>query len=317
MDKLSAAETRTLLRQLLQLPPAQLTAAQPTARAASEVIQIQVPPALRQILAQATPPSQALQSLMQLREQADLPAPLRSLIERVIDRAQGPSVNAVTPALVSQWFGMNPAAALTSGRVSMDAGWLQQALPMLLLLLRPSTANGRAPSTPLAQAIGQLLGNPTMNASLLQTLRDLQGALQNVRLSQIVFADSAGRQEPDYYLTLPWRLGDDIHPLELLLKRRRRDAENEESEELWVLTMRLMIERIGPVLARVRWDGSEAQVMIYTDNDAASRWLSGHVNRLEQQLRDQGVVISELEVQTGRIPASLAPDPNQLIRVRV
>jgi len=105
--------------------------------------------------------------------------------------------------------------------------------------------------------------------------------------------------------------------IELLLKKRQQQREQEAPEEVWVLSMRLQINRIGPILARVRWNGEKAAIMLYTDNDAASRWLTGKVQRLQEQLVANNIYVHSLEVQTGRIPASLAPDPNQLIRVKV
>jgi len=165
----------------------------------------------------------------------------------------------------------------------------------------------------------QLLGPAAgqTSAAVGELLRDLQGALQHVRISQVLYADTAARNEPDYFLTLPWQLGDETRMIELLLQKRNHKREKNEPEEVWVLSLRLQITRIGPILARVRWNGEQAAIMLYTDNDAASRWLEGKVQRLQNQLVANSIQVHSLDVQTGRIPATLAPDPNQLVRVKV
>jgi len=341
MDKLTPAQTQSLLRQLLQAPPSSLLSSGSAQSAqvanaygkgpmAGSSLSLQLPPALRQLVAQAQSPAQLLQSLHTMRDQPDLPANVRALIQQVLSQAVGTSPQTqITPALVSAWFGLNPASALLQPGALLapqtspqNTLWLQQALPLMLLLLRPQTGAQTKSSPALAQALGQLFGaagqsTAGLGAGMSQLLRDLQGALQHVRISQVLYADTAARNEPDYFLTLPWQVGDESRMIELLLKKRQQQREQEAPEEVWVLSMRLQINRIGPILARVRWNGEKAAIMLYTDNDAASRWLTGKVQRLQEQLVANNIYVHSLEVQTGRIPASLAPDPNQLIRVKV
>ncbi len=336
MDKLTPAQTQSLLRQLLSAPPANLlttgtarTGQTPNAyanSAAAARLSLQMPPALRQIIAQAQSPAQLLQSLTLMRDNPEVSTQVRALIGHVLGSAQQ---SAVTPALVSAWFGLNPASALLQPGTLLspqtsaanNALWLQQALPLLLFLLRPQSGHANKTSPTLAQALGQLFGAVGQSAqnmtAMSQLLRDLQGALQHVRVSQILYADTAARNEPDYFLTLPWQVGDETRMVEFLLKKRREAREQEKPEEVWVLSMRLQINRIGPILARIRWNGEQAAIMLYTDNDAASRWLEGKVQRLQNQLVAKNIQVHSLDVQTGRIPATLAPDPNQLIRVKV
>lgn len=343
MDKLTSSQTQSLLRQLLQTPTSSLlnTGAAQSSNAANTYgkaplggasLSLQIPPALRQIIAQAQSPAQLLQSLTAMRDQPDIPTNVRALLTQVLSQALGQGLGtgaqpSVTPALVSAWFGLNPATALLSPGLlapqsssQTNALWLQQALPLLLLLLRPQTAGNK--TTPnLAQAFGQLFGSggqtAAMGTAMSQLLRDLQGALQHVRMSQVLYADTATRNEPDYFLTLPWQVGEESRLIELLLQKRQQQREQDQPEEVWVLSMRLQITRIGPILSRVRWNGEKAAIMLYTDNDAASRWLTGKVQRLQNQLVAKNIHVHSLDVQTGRIPASLAPDPNQLIRVKV
>lgn len=333
MDTLTPAQTKSLLRQLLQAPPSSLlttgtaasgkAAAYATAQAGASSLSLQIPPALRQILAQAQSPAQLIQSLQTMRDSPDIAQNVRALIGQALASAQQTTI---TPALVSAWFGLNPATALLQPTALLGAQaaqtntlWLQQALPLLLFLLRPQAGQTNKATPALSQALAQLLGPAAGQATTAmgQLLRDLQGALQHVRMSQVLYADTAARNEPDYFLTLPWQLGDETRMIELLLQKRSQKREQDEPEEVWVLSLRLQITRIGPILARVRWNGEQAAIMLYTDNDTASRWLEGKVQRLQNQLVANNIQVHSLDVQTGRIPATLAPDPNQLIRVQV
>src|SRR5690554_496349 len=246
MDKLTPAQTQSLLRQLLQAPPSSLLSSGSAQSAqvanaygkgpmAGSSLSLQLPPALRQLVAQAQSPAQLLQSLHTMRDQPDLPANVRALIQQVLSQAVGTSPQTqITPALVSAWFGLNPASALLQPGALLapqtspqNTLWLQQALPLMLLLLRPQTGAQTKSSPALAQALGQLFGaagqsTAGLGAGMSQLLRDLQGALQHVRISQVLYADTAARNEPDYFLTLPWQVGDESRMIELLLKKRQQ-----------------------------------------------------------------------------------------------
>lgn len=314
-----ANTSRSILQLGTSSPPAGRTRATP-----ASALSLQMPPALGQLLSQAKPQHLLLQQVRYLQTSQQLPhlpPAVQALLQPLLTQAQQPSV---TPAFVNAWFATNPLAALLQPQTliptadSNNAFPLQQALPLLLLLLKADGVNASALQG-VQQFLKQKLGLNFRTASGLlgQLLQDLQGSLQQVRLSQVVYADSSARQEPDYYLTLPWHLGEETHLIELLLKKRHQPEEDKPKQAVWLLSMRLQITRIGPILARVRWDGEQTTIMLYTDNDAASRWLSGYTHQLEAQLQKKQLRIKQLTVQTGRIPASLAPDPNQLVRVKV
>lgn len=332
MDTLNASQIRQLLGQLLTPAPSKFLKTQAPGssshttaglqHALSGTTQLQLPPALRQILAQAQSPADALKSLQAMKISADTPPQLRAIVEQVLNSAKQPTVNKAT---VNQWFGLNVTTLLTQPPVpsssSSPNSWLQLMVPLLLVALKQGTQNRAeartAPSNALSNALTQLFGSGANSQQLLQSLREIQGAVQQARLSQIQLADSLGRNEPDYFMNIPWQVEDEHRNIELLLQRRKKQQQQEEGEDVWMLSLRLNVTRTGPMLARVRWDGTEAQVMIYTDNETATRWLRPHLSHLENELQNKGIQLASLATQTGRIPATLAPDPNQLIRVKV
>lgn len=337
MDTLSSARTLALLQQLQSALPK--SSAEASARPAIQQTEkpaqtnnqahlkqgaasLQVPAALRQIIAQAQSPELLLKQLNNLQNSSELTAAQRQWLTQLLQTAFTAQTNTpLSPALVNAWFGFNPVTALLAGTQNTTTAhspfWLQQALPLFLLALQKQ---GQSPLSPQLTALLQHnmswfneLGRSSFFTR--QLLHELQGALQQVRLSQILYADTASRQEPDYYLTLPWQGQGDVYLIELLLQKRRPPKEQTEQTELWVLSLRLPIAQIGPVLARARWNGEQAAIKLYTDNDNASDWLRGKVSRLQKQLETRKIPVAHLHVQTGRIPATLAPDPNQLIRV--
>ncbi|RTE86118.1 MULTISPECIES: flagellar hook-length control protein FliK [Gammaproteobacteria] len=333
MDSLNASQIRQLLGQLLTPDPSKFlkanaagTSGQSPAsglhQALSGTTQLQLPPALRQILAQAQSPADALKSLQAMKLSAETPPQLRAIVEQVLSSAKQTTFNKTT---VNQWFGLNVTALLSQPPVPSSStssnSWLQLMVPLLLVALKQggaARAEGKStPSNALGNALSQLFGSGNNAQQLLQSLRELQGAVQQARLSQIQLADSLGRNEPDYFMNIPWHVEDEHRNIELLLQRRKKQRQQEEGEDVWLLSLRLNVNRTGPMLARVRWDGTEAQVTIYTDNETATRWLRPHLSHLEQELQNKGINLASLATQTGRIPATLAPDPNQLIRVKV
>lgn len=334
MDKLNVSQIRQLLGQLTQPDPSTFlktsaTQASGNPQAAqlssllSSTTQLQLPPALRQILAQVQSPQAALSALQNIQSQSSTPQELRTIIESILNSAKQPVVN---KSSVNQWFGMNLTSLLAQPTVatnpaSPQQNWLQLAIPLLLITIKQgaaSRAEGKSqPSNALTSALTQMFGAGANAQQLQQTLRDLQGALQQARLSQIQLADSMSRNEPDYFMSIPWQVEKEFKSIELLMQRRKEKKTQEDGDDVWLLSLRLHIKRTGPVLARVRWNGEQAKVMIYTDNDAATRWLTPHLSKLETELANKGVSLATLNAQTGRIPATLAPDPNQLIRVKV
>lgn len=205
MDKLSNAQMGQLLRQLLQADASTLlrTGEGKAVSATSSTLlnsrslftgtaQLQIPPALRQILAQAQGPVGTLQALQQLHSQPELPPQVRTLVEQALNQAKQPAFSRTT---VQQWFGLNVMQALTQplARPQATQGantlWLQFALPLLLASLKgsPRADTRAAPSPALSNALSNLFGGSLLSQ---QFLRELQSSLQQVRLSQIQLADS-------------------------------------------------------------------------------------------------------------------------------
>lgn len=323
MEKIAAHSRHSLLQHLLQVSKAAPTQAQPTiARplADAPTAQISVPPALRQLLAQHAPNNQLL-PLIQNNTQAagDLaPALLRTLASQL----QLPLASLASPAqlrtLVSSWFATNPVSALTQPPSAQSTNWLQSLRPALLLSLLqqlPATAKNAPPGQLLQQVFAGNAANPGLLTPAL--LNQLQGSLSQIRLSQVQLADSSALQQPDYYLVFPYQQQGQPRELELLLRRRQQTSSTEEeSSEAWLFSLRLVTDRLGAMLVKGRWDGEQVQLRFYTQNDSASRWLSRQLPRLHQRVQAAGIANIDSAAHTGRVPDTLAPQANELIRVR-
>lgn len=288
------------------------------AASSSTQTQLQLPSPLRQILAQSRMPTELLPIVARLQQTHPLPVEVQRVLNQSIFAIQQTQFSS---DFVTSWFQFNPIQSLLQGWLdtseAQETGrpplWLQQVVPLLLLLTRPHLNQSL-----FQRLLGRLgLSDQQLPGVLMQVLREIQSALQQVRLSQIAYVDSAAKQEPDYYMVLPWTWDESTQWIELLLKRRQAPATDKGKEELWVVSMRLQLKAIGPILARLQWDGEVAQVLIYTENDTACTWLKQHIDHLQKGISQQGIRIRELDVQTGHIPASLAPSPHQFVHIKV
>lgn len=324
MEKIAAHLRHSLLQHLLQVgktAPASTPAGAARPAESAPPAQISVPPALRQLLAQHASNSQLL-PLIQINAQASNSASL-PLLQTLASQLQLPLSALASPtqlrSLVSSWFATNPVTALTQPPSAQSANWLQSLRPAILLSLLqqlPATAQ----SAPAGQLLQQVFAGNALTPGLLTPalLNQLQGSLSQIRLSQVQLADSSAAQQPDYYLVFPYQQQGQPRELELLLRRRPQSADDNEEEgrDAWLFSLRLVTDRVGAVLVKGRWDGEQAQLRFYTQDDSASRWLNRQLPRLNERVQAAGIPHIESEAHTGRVPDTLAPQANQLIRVR-
>ncbi|MGX5913415.1 flagellar hook-length control protein FliK [Aliidiomarina sp. Khilg15.8] len=322
MEKIAAHLRHSLLQHLLQVgksAPAQAQPALTMAPNSAPAAQISVPPALRQLLAQHAPNNQLLPLIQSNNQVAGNLSP--ALLRTLASQLQLPLATLANPTqlrtLVSNWFATNPVTALTQPPSTQSANWLQSLRPALLLSLLqqlPATAQNAPAGQLLQQVFGGNAATPGLFTPAL--LNQLQGSLSQIRLSQVQLADSSALQQPDYYLVFPYQQQGQPRELELLLRRRQQTSStDEESSEAWLFSLRLVTDRLGAMLVKGRWDGEQAQLRFYTQDDSASRWLSRQLPRLHERVQAAGIAHIETAAHTGRVPDTLAPQPNELIRV--
>lgn len=323
MEKIAAQLRHSLLNHLLQVGKAAPATTQPSTTATASSVptaQISVPPALRQLLAQHAPNSQLL-PLIQINAQSSGAAP-HALLQTLATQLQLPLSALANPTqlrtLVSSWFATNPVTALTEPPGAQSSNWLQSLRPALLLsLLQQLPGNTR--NAPVGQLLNQVFAGNVATPGLLTAplISQLQGSLSQIRLSQVQLADSSAAQQPDYYLVFPYQQQGQPRDLELLLRRRPQTADDAgATSEAWLFSLRLVTDRLGPMLVKGRWDGEQAQLRFYTQSDSASRWLSQQLPRLHERVQAAGIAHIDSEAHTGRVPDTLAPQAHELIRVR-
>ena len=364
----------------------------PNQASSASLAQLNLPPALRQLLTehgkvqQLLPQLKTLQQTLHSMPNTSLaglinsplgtdPTPQANTAQRTLLSALllsrllpgliqqlNRSADSLTPAqlrsLVSQWFSTNPVRALTTpigttlanpstgapaSTPMLSAGVLQwllaqrsghtgltQLLSQQLTQQIAQHANqqlalqqGVATSqTAIGAGASSLATGQSVNALLNSFATTLQGSLQDIRLSQIHLADTSAALQPEYYLVIPYQIGD--KPLELewrLRKEARKLAQS--SVEVWYFTLRLTTQRFGAMLVKGSYqledklESKESQAL-----DAGISTLRFYLNDSQRDQRDaftnallhlrqrlQGVGLNQVEheVHIGVIPHTLAP----------
>lgn len=271
------------------------------------------------------------------------------------------SADSLTPAqlrsLVSQWFSTNPVRALTTpigttlanpstgapaSTPMLSAGVLQwllaqrsghtgltQLLSQQLTQQIAQHANqqlalqqGVATSqTALGAGASSLATGQSVNALLNSFATTLQGSLQDIRLSQIHLADTSAALQPEYYLVIPYQIGDKPLELEWLLRKEARKLA-QSSVEVWYFTLRLTTQRFGAMLVKGSYQvedtgdktsqsleaGISTLRFYLSDNQGDQREaFTAALQHLRQRLQGVGLNQVEHEVHIGVIPHTLAP----------
>lgn len=363
----------------------------PNQASSASLAQLNLPPALRQLLTehgkvqQLLPQLKTLQQTLHSMPNTSLaglinsplgtdPTPQANTAQRTLLSALlltrllpgliqqlNRSADSLTPAqlrsLVSQWFSTNPVRALTTpigttlanpstgapaSTPMLSAGVLQwllaqrsghtgltQLLSQQLTQQIAQHANqqlalqqGVATSqTAIGAGASSLATGQSVNALLNSFATTLQGSLQDIRLSQIHLADTSAALQPEYYLVIPYQIGD--KPLELewrLRKEARKLAQS--SVEVWYFTLRLTTQRFGAMLVKGSYQvedtgdktsqsleaGISTLRFYLSDNQGDQREaFTAALQHLRQRLQGVGLNQVEHEVHIGVIPHTLAP----------
>lgn len=313
---------------------------------ANPAARINLPPALRQLLTEHAQLHQLLPQLRSMQSQLSQSAPLPpgsastgtnpqllSKLLPLLTQQLAMSGQQVTSSqvrsFVSQWFAFHPAQALTTPPPAQSTSWPGQLGPLLQWLLVQRSA-----SQPLANLLQQstqgLNTNPPAGgapASALMSLGTLLlGSMQDIRLSQVHLADTNAQQQPEYYLVLPYQVGDKDHVLECLLRKQARAAQSE-SAEVWTFSLRFETERYGPMLVKGAYSADKAngsqpmtQLRFYLagDEQHADNKLGFEqalVNFIER-LDKAGLTNVKHEVHLGVVPTTLAPTAHELVKTQ-
>ena len=377
MDKLSAGLKVNLLQHLLRStqgagmadaarapgsnarvdasPLSQLLAANLTATASST--QINLPPALRQLLAEHAQLHQLLPQLRSIQGMLGQTSPgataslsgsgtgpqvtaanmqlLANLLPTLTQQLGGngqPLAASHIRNLVSQWFSFHPGQALTAPPPAQNATWLSQLGPLLQWMLVQRSSN--QPLTSLLQQATQGSNTNTAAAGLpATTLASLSslllGSMQDIRLSQVHLADTAAQQQPEYYLVLPYQVGDKAHVLEWLLRKKARAAQ-QQTPDSWTFSLRFETLRYGPLLVKGSYtaaaaDNEDAQPLTKlrfylqgeseaVNTQAVKQGFEQALEQFIQRLDKAGIANVKHEVHLGVVPTTLAPTAHELVQ---
>lgn len=359
----------------------------PNQASSASLAQLNLPPALRQLLTehgkvqQLLPQLKTLQQTLHSMPNTSLaglinsplgtdPTPQANTAQRTLLSALllsrllpgliqqlNRSADSLTPAqlrsLVSQWFSTNPVRALTTPigtTLANPSTGAPASTPMLSASVLQWLLAQRSGHTGLTQLLSQqltqhanqqlalqqgvatsqtaigagassLATGQSVNALLNSFATTLQGSLQDIRLSQIHLADTSAALQPEYYLVIPYQIGD--KPLELewrLRKEARKLAQS--SVEVWYFTLRLTTQRFGAMLVKGSYQvedtgdktsqsleaGISTLRFYLSDNQGDQREaFTAALQHLRQRLQGVGLNQVEHEVHIGVIPHTLAP----------
>lgn len=355
MDKLAANLSSTLLHHLLNTrgESARVTSTSQSGQtqqfgnmqAGSTLLSL--PPALRQLLNEQASVHQLLP-----RIQAAQPVLSTAGLEQVFSTLAthlsgvGSSIRpAAIQQLVSQWFAFNPAQALTTTPTATSGNWIQSLTPALLWVLLQRSQTGPVQNLlqrVFAQTQAQISSSHSLPPALSTLAANILGTTNSIRLSQVLLADTTATQQPDYYLVIPYLVGDTPRSVELLLKKRAHTKEQADSE-YWLFSLRFSTKRFGPLLVKGRYGadhsnsgsteasdnrptfepehdlpGNKANrtvVRFYVEENAYVEVLNQELEELIARLQKAGLTGVKAEVFIGKVPQTLAPDPHELIKV--
>lgn len=312
---------------------------------------IHLPPALRQLLTEHAQIHQLLPQLRSLQSQLSQPAPtgaahlaqpvsaqpvsaqlLGKLLPLLTQQMGMPGQHITSSqvrSFISQWFAFHPVQALTTPPLAQSTSGLGQLGSLLQWLLVQRSA-----SQPLANLLQQATQGATTNApastapasALISLGSLLLGSMQDIRLSQVHLADTHAQQQPEYYLVLPYQVGDKDHVLECLLRKQARAAKTD-TAEVWTFSLRFETKRYGPLLVKGAYSADQAseaqpltQLRFYLAGDKQhaqsqadfEQVLANFIERLEKA----GLTNVQHEVHLGVVPSTLAPTANELVQTQ-
>lgn len=367
----------------------------PNQASSASLAQLNLPPALRQLLTehgkvqQLLPQLKTLQQTLHSMPNTSLaglinsplgtdPTPQANTAQRTLLSALlltrllpgliqqlNRSADSLTPAqlrsLVSQWFSTNPVRALTTPigtTLANPSTGAPASTPMLSASVLQWLLAQRSGHTGLTQLLSQqltqqltqqiaqhanqqlalqqgvatsqtaigagassLATGQSVNALLNSFATTLQGSLQDIRLSQIHLADTSAALQPEYYLVIPYQIGDKPLELEWLLRKEARKLA-QSSVEVWYFTLRLTTQRFGAMLVKGSYQvedtgdktsqsleaGISTLRFYLSDNQGDQREaFTAALQHLRQRLQGVGLNQVEHEVHIGVIPHTLAP----------
>jgi hypothetical protein len=324
-------------------PERPVQAVQSNSTPVSPELKVQIEQLLRQRLAIADSPSQALGRIedalsdpLLSRETA-----LKPLIEQLLSQTKQalPQGTGQDAAQIKQLL-MSPALNLSPVQLVSPAA-SQGLLGGLIAMLQVSLASRFLRDQPsqlerIAQALEPMLAGskspPTQAQSgraLLdffqveqkhQLLKEIGRLLASHQGSKLASAEQAIQGQENIYYSLPIGNGDNRKDIEFLIRREgggnKKGMKGSDKNRQWHLTMKLSVGETGELLTKAKLQDTELEVDFYASNEATRDKVLNFLPLLKKRLTSLGIEVSRSKCQLGKIPATLQQRPYQIFETQ-
>ncbi|GAA5213977.1 flagellar hook-length control protein FliK [Corallincola platygyrae] len=247
--------------------------------------------------------------------------------------SQIPKSDSLKPEQIQQWIKQqlsfqpfnplvlaNSIAAVQGQAVSPQAS---DTLGMILSLLfsgkigqRIANQSGKTPLSGKAKADAATINQSYGSASWQAAQKSIGQIAQTTQFQQ---AQSSDTQTGTSYFSLPIAEGQLFKQVEGRIDRFKdesKDKPDAEKVKSWQLTLKLDVGSYGELLAQARLAEQQLKIKFTASKGNLKRLVDNHLTQLDDRLQNMGFQ-TELASRQGRVPATLMPQANQLVEVKV
>jgi hypothetical protein len=158
-----------------------------------------------------------------------------------------------------------------------------------------------APPQPQARAHATLTPQLTTQQALLELLRNVEGGVARIQLSQLTSAQPEEDGRRAWLIELPLRNGDNVDVLQLRIERDK-DSGDKQRPAPWTVNLAFDLENLGPVHARVTLAGGAVSAVFWAQDETTTALFKQHLRELHTRLRAAGLTVGNLIAQRGAPP---------------
>ncbi len=190
---------------------------------------------------------------------------------------------------------------------------------------KPGNAADTPPPLPNSQPFAQArvpanaaallsLGTQNMPQLLQMLLRQVDGGIARIQLSQLASVNEDDDGKRSWLLDLPLRHGEQIDVLQIRIEEEKR-RRNRHNETLWHVTLAFELEGLGAIHVRVNLgdgsasaatdknaDGKKVSATFWAEENHTAELFRQHMAQLQQRLREVGLNVGSLTTHHGTPP---------------
>lgn len=149
----------------------------------------------------------------------------------------------------------------------------------------------------------------TLQQTLFELLRHVEGGLARLQLSQLVTQAHHDDDRRSWILELPLRLDERIDLIQLHIEKDLK-RQHKKPTALWTITLSFDLPALGPVQARVTLANKTIHTSFWAQRPQTTRVIHDHLPTLHQRLREAGLTVGSLHAHEGQAPQAASLDSN-------